>query len=261
MSQNGFPTTNLGNDRLEASGNVVTQYNYSPFGSTQVIGTNVPQPFRFTGREYDPETGLYCNRARYYSPDMRRFISEDPLRFGAGDVNWYAYVGGNPVNFIDPLGLRSLKPGEVHLARQYFGNAIDYNKVEIKNENWFLFLPLVDRPMAPNGNIYFDKNDPNYSSDFSKEKDVWMRALFIHEMTHVWQNQQGMWVKLRAAKRKYTYVFCPDKELTDYGIEQQASIIEDLFRLMNNNPTKYAKNPNRYTWVDYMKLIYRSVNE
>jgi RHS repeat-associated protein len=88
-----------------SSGVVVTQYNYSPFGHTEVIGTDIDQPFRFTGREWDAETGLYYYRARYYSPDMRRFISEDPIRFEGGDVNFYAYVGGNPVNFSDPLGL------------------------------------------------------------------------------------------------------------------------------------------------------------
>jgi RHS repeat-associated protein len=93
-----------------SSGVVVTQYNYSPFGHTEVIGTDIDQPFRFTGREWDPETGLYYYRARYYSPDMRRFISEDPIRFAGGDVNWYAYVGNNPVNFTDPLGL-SPEPG------------------------------------------------------------------------------------------------------------------------------------------------------
>jgi len=94
-----------------SSGVVVTQYNYSPFGHTEVIGIDIDQPFRFTGREYDSETGLYYYRARYYSPDMKRFISEDPLRFAAGDVNWYAYVGSNPVNFTDPLGLESYTDG------------------------------------------------------------------------------------------------------------------------------------------------------
>lgn len=91
----------------DASGSVVTTYNYSPFGKTEVthVSGQVDQPFQFTGREYDPETGLYFYRARYYSPIMRRFISADPLRFGGGDVNWYAYVGGNPVNFKDPQGL------------------------------------------------------------------------------------------------------------------------------------------------------------
>jgi len=86
---------------------VVTRYNYSPFGRTLALGRDVPQPFRFTGREWDAETRLYYYRARYYSPDMRRFISEDPLRFAAGDVNFYAYVDNNPVNFVDPSGLKN----------------------------------------------------------------------------------------------------------------------------------------------------------
>ena len=53
--------------------------------------------------------GLYYMRARYYDPTVGRFISEDPLGFGGGDVNLYAYARNNPVNRIDPLGLA---PGE-----------------------------------------------------------------------------------------------------------------------------------------------------
>lgn len=44
-------------------------------------------------------------RARYYNPQLQRFISEDRLRFKSGDVNFYAYVGDNPTNAADPLGL------------------------------------------------------------------------------------------------------------------------------------------------------------
>jgi uncharacterized protein RhaS with RHS repeats len=44
-------------------------------------------------------------RARFYNPQLQRFISEDPLEFFGGDFNLYAYVGNNPVNFTDPLGL------------------------------------------------------------------------------------------------------------------------------------------------------------
>ncbi|MCK9506776.1 MAG: RHS repeat-associated core domain-containing protein, partial [Porticoccaceae bacterium] len=63
------------------------------------------QPFGFTGREFDPETGLYFYRARYYDPMEGRFISKDPLGFAAGDVNLFGYVQNNPENWIDPLGL------------------------------------------------------------------------------------------------------------------------------------------------------------
>ncbi|MCF6250771.1 MAG: RHS repeat-associated core domain-containing protein [Methylococcaceae bacterium] len=58
----------------------------------------------FTGRQLDVNTGLYYYRARYYDAEIGRFISEDPLGFQAG-VNFYAYVGNNPVNFNDPSGL------------------------------------------------------------------------------------------------------------------------------------------------------------
>jgi RHS repeat-associated protein len=58
----------------------------------------------FTGREWDPEIGLYYYRARYYDPHLGRFISEDPIGFRGGE-NFYAYVGGNPVSQKDPLGL------------------------------------------------------------------------------------------------------------------------------------------------------------
>jgi RHS repeat-associated protein len=92
-------------ESANSDGDVSTQYNYSPFGVTQVMGTDVSQPFRFTGREWDAETGLYYYRARYYSPEMGRFVSEDPIRFAGGDVNWYRYVGNNSVNNVDPLGL------------------------------------------------------------------------------------------------------------------------------------------------------------
>jgi len=58
----------------------------------------------YTGREYDAELKLYYNRARYYSPDLGRFISRDPIDI-SDDVNLYAYVGNNGVNFVDWSGL------------------------------------------------------------------------------------------------------------------------------------------------------------
>jgi RHS repeat-associated protein len=87
----------------DESGVVKTQYNYSPYGEAQVIGEASDNPFQYTGRENDG-TGLYAYRLRYYSPEMRSFISEDPIRF-AGGTNWYSYVGNRPVNAVDPLGL------------------------------------------------------------------------------------------------------------------------------------------------------------
>jgi RHS repeat-associated protein len=86
------------------AGTVEETLTYAPFGqATGQTGTS-PSRLRYTGREQDPETGLYYYRARYYDPDLGRFLSPDPLGFGGGDVNLYAYVGNNPLNANDPTG-------------------------------------------------------------------------------------------------------------------------------------------------------------
>jgi RHS repeat-associated protein len=62
----------------------------------------------FTGREYDKETGLYYYRARYYNPQIGRFLQTDPIGYGDG-MNWYAYCGNNPIVWADPAGLLDIK--------------------------------------------------------------------------------------------------------------------------------------------------------
>ena len=58
----------------------------------------------YAAREYDSETGLYYNRARYYDPTAGRFLSEDPLGYAAGDTNLYRYAFNSPTHFTDPSG-------------------------------------------------------------------------------------------------------------------------------------------------------------
>jgi RHS repeat-associated protein len=87
----------------DPTGTIKTSYNYSPFGKKQTTGTASDNPFAFTGRE-DDSNGYYFYRGRYYSPDQKRFISEDPLGFGGGDSNLQAYVGNNPISLTDPSG-------------------------------------------------------------------------------------------------------------------------------------------------------------
>ncbi len=86
------------------SGVIQTEYTYEPFGKTMAIGNSNSSSYQYTGRENDRDAGLYYYRARYYNPQLQRFISEDPLRFIAGP-NFYEYVGNNPINHRDPTGL------------------------------------------------------------------------------------------------------------------------------------------------------------
>lgn len=77
---------------------------YGAFGNVRSLTGSPTNRQRYTGREIDNDTQLYNYRARYYDPSTGRFISEDPLGFNAG-INFYTYVGNNPINFNDPSGL------------------------------------------------------------------------------------------------------------------------------------------------------------
>lgn len=82
---------------------VISSYDYSAYGQTEVSGDETLNPYRYTGRESEEED-LYYYRARYYDPDLGRFISSDPIGLGGG-VNTYTYGFGNPLSNKDPTGL------------------------------------------------------------------------------------------------------------------------------------------------------------
>jgi RHS repeat-associated protein len=80
-----------------------TIYGYSPYGEQTQVGENNVNSLQYTGREND-NTGLYFYRARYFDPQLKRFVSGDPIGL-AGGLNTYAYVGNNPLLYIDSFGL------------------------------------------------------------------------------------------------------------------------------------------------------------
>lgn len=94
-------TINSTTATTDPNGLLDSQFFYEPFGQTT---TNGDYPFQFTGRVPVTEN-LYHYRARFYAPDVGRFISEDPIGFSGGDLNLYRYVSNDPVGLLDPSGL------------------------------------------------------------------------------------------------------------------------------------------------------------
>ncbi len=92
-------TTSLSN----SAGSAANTYTYDSFGTLTASTGSLINPFRYTAREWDTETGLYYYRARYYDQINGRFLSEDSVRFKGG-LDFYAYTGNNPINFTDPEG-------------------------------------------------------------------------------------------------------------------------------------------------------------
>jgi RHS repeat-associated protein len=93
--------------RFDRTANLLTTDQYSAFGSLLLHPTN--DVFGFGGQwgyYTDAETGLLLLTNRYYDPASGRFLNRDPLSY-AGRINLYGHVGGNPVNFADPLELVS----------------------------------------------------------------------------------------------------------------------------------------------------------
>ena len=96
----------------DSSGRIVETYTYDVYGKptiynathTEITESQIGNTYYFTGREFDFSLGLYYYRNRYYNPELGRFMSPDPLGPVDGP-NLYTYVGNNPVNYIDPLGL------------------------------------------------------------------------------------------------------------------------------------------------------------
>jgi RHS repeat-associated protein len=119
----------------DLNGNPVRTYTYDSFGRIVAQTGTVTNPYTYTGRELDPESGLYYYRARYYDPQSGRFLNEDPLNMSVilrflqvarnitrspggaesivqqllsipHDSNLFLYAINNPVNLTDPLGLQ-----------------------------------------------------------------------------------------------------------------------------------------------------------
>ncbi len=161
------------------------------------------------------------------------------------------------------MSKRLLTAGEIALARTVFGDAIDYAAVRLHDRR--ILPPLIQhrhQAVAHADNISFPRSA--YSDDFSLEADSKKQSVFIHELTHVWQHQNGVVSTTKEAIRetlrhKFNYAKCyfydlkPGKDLTHYNFEQQAAMVQDYFLLTRHKTTESFKN-RRLTQGDAASL-------
>ena len=165
------------------------------------VGTS-DNPRKFTGKEYESDVKLYYFAARYYDPYIGRFNQRDP----AGDgLNWYVYVGNNPLAFIDPTGLRALSALETSAVNFVFQGTIDPSELDIELVAGLGYdLPgggrkLIRGNHKGNGkfqvraDLYEDAGLNEHSTmqntDILNAAVINALSTVIHEATHYWQEK------------------------------------------------------------------------
>lgn len=128
---------------------------------------------------------------------------------------------------------RGLTAGEMNMIRAMFGTTVGFARARVYPRNFWWPYPFK-RAMTPEGNIYFPGGD--YRDDYSSLMvPLWLRALFMHEATHLYQ-----WYVLRQVvfvrglfNRNYDYKLVPGKALKDYGLEQMGQIVQDYYTIQH----------------------------
>ncbi|WP_152961918.1 toxin C-terminal domain-containing protein [Aneurinibacillus migulanus] len=155
---------------------VTDTYTYGHYGEALEHQGETEQPFRYNGRDgvMTDANGLYYMRARYYNPEIKRFVNRDVMA-GAIDyaqtLNRYAYVNGNPISYVDPFGLERIKSTYVAANPTYVAS------------NSPVFIPQVTTKSIIRG-LWNDLGD--YGERKAKEKDWGIskdEAWFILQLT------------------------------------------------------------------------------
>jgi RHS repeat-associated protein len=152
---------------LDSTGEIETNYAYDPFGVPVVAG-DASNPYRFTGEAWDAEVELLYLRARYYQPQVGRFITKDPWAGNVAqpsDLNHYAYVQNNPANLIDRAGLSAEPPAQPHIVSRSQWGALTPGR----HETYVMGCKIVSGWGEP----FFQRRDPATWEGYARYSDLY----------------------------------------------------------------------------------------
>ena len=159
----------LGSPRLVidvSSGVIVQQLDYDEFGNVTLDTNPGFQPFAFAGGILDRETGLVHFGSREYDPAEGRWTTADHIRFAGGDTNLFAYVGNDPINFIDPTGFLQVSPD----LQADFPNAA---------EAIATILDRVGRTEIANLSLYGHATSDDFVKEVLDRKSKWCVGTYV----------------------------------------------------------------------------------
>jgi RHS repeat-associated protein len=182
---------------------------YDAYGN--LTTSAAPGLYDWTGREFDVETGLQYNRARYYDPGTGRWISQDPMGFDAGDSNLYRYVSNSPTRDVDPSGLQGA-PGLARQAHDLYNNVpnlISQGIGLVVGQTMDLLFTEGGKVGVGNGAVYRDEKFV-YNGRRGVQTvrvDVYARRFFLG--TSIGDNNpekffSAVEIRFRYTKRQYT---------------------------------------------------------
>jgi RHS repeat-associated protein len=156
---------------VNTDGTIAAHYEYDPYGNTIKADGAIAQdnPFRFSSKYYEVETGLYYYGYRYYSPMLGRWLSKDPYKENGG-LNLYQFVFNRPISAVDSLGKNvyvGYRPLEIPVLKEAFPKAghvylaFDNKNME-KSSVWKQTLDELHEPMRDDKNYYTFSFHPFY---------------------------------------------------------------------------------------------------
>lgn len=222
-------------------------------GMTQRVQTEAEQQIVKAELSPSEQGGLCC---------ARDASDKDSAEIELSGISTTSEAIGSSVQEVKAKGHeRPLTSGEIAMARQVFGDSVDYSKVKVHNHGYWLFFGFQDKNTAvtPNGEMYFPEGV--YQADYSQQRAE-NQAWFIHEMVHVWQYQLGYPIKRVRAPRpgmSYEYTLAEAKKFCDYNMEAQGNIIADYYLVRFRDrqdlasEVKYRFSPNML--ASYMGVL------